>query len=253
MSLKKSLVPALVLTGLTLLVATAVHAAVTENFKQTYPLNADGEIRVDNVNGSIEIVAWDKPEVALEAEKRAKNEEDLQRVHLKIDATATRFTVKTEYEKKSGWFGGNVDASVHYKLMVPAGARLDKIDSVNSDITVTGVRGSVNLDTVNGRITATGLAADARLDTTNGSLSAEFASLDQVHTVKLDSTNGSAEVILPKGASARIRTSTVNGHCRVEQPIKLSRTGRDLAGEIGSGGPEISLDTVNGGIAVREK
>ena len=110
--------------------------------------------------------------------------------------------------------------------MVPAGVKLDKIDSVNSDITVSGVHGSVNLDTVNGSIEATGLMADARLDSVNGSLSAEFASVDKVSDVKLDSVNGRASVTLPKGASASIEADSVNGRVTVDQAIKLGKTGR---------------------------
>jgi DUF4097 and DUF4098 domain-containing protein YvlB len=129
-----------------------------------------------------------------------------------------------------------------------------RIDTVNSNITVTGVQGTVNLDTVNGTITARGLRADASLESVNGSLSAEFDSLEQVREVKLDSVNGRAEVTLPKDASAELRADTVNGRVAVDQAIKLGKTGRrSLSGTIGSGpGPRISLETVNGGIAVHE-
>ena len=236
-----------------LALAPATHASVTEGFKQSYPLAADGTIHLDNVNGDIEIIAWDKAEVSLEAEKKGRTDEDLKRVTLEIDSSPTKLSIKTKYARKSGWFSGSVNASVRFKLMVPAGARLQKIDTVNSDITVTGVRGAVNLDTVNGSITATGLAADARLDSVNGSLSAEFASLDGVSEVKLDSVNGRASVTLPKGAGARIDADSVNGRVSIDQPVKLGKIRRhSVTGQIGTGGPDISIETVNGGITIRE-
>jgi DUF4097 and DUF4098 domain-containing protein YvlB len=250
MTLKELRLPALVLTGLVF--AATTRAAVTEKFSQTYPLAANGTVHLENVNGDIDIVAWDKAEVSLEAEKRGKTDADLAKVTLEIDSTPTKLSVKTKYAKASLF--GNVNASVRYKLMVPAGARLERIDSVNSDITVTGVRGSVNLDTVNGRVTATGLAADARLDSVNGSLSAEFASLDGVREVKLDSVNGRASVTLPKGAGASIDADSVNGSVSIDQQVKLGKVRRhSLTGQIGTGGPEISLETVNGSISIREK
>jgi hypothetical protein len=245
--------PALLLTTALLALAPAARASVTETFKQTYPLTANGTIHLDNVNGDIDIVAWDKAEVSLEAEKKGKTDEDLAKVTLEIDATPSKLSIKTKYAKKSGW-SGNVNASVRYKLMVPAGVRLDKIDTVNSDITITGVRGSVDLDTVNGRITATGLAGDVKLDSVNGSLSAEFASLDGVESVKLDSVNGRASVTLPKGASARIDADSVNGSVDIQQQVKLGKIRRhSFTGEIGSGGPQIELETVNGSISIKEK
>lgn len=242
----------LLLTAALLALLPAAGATVTENFKQSYPLAANGTIHLDNVNGDIDIVAWDKAEVSLEAEKKGKTDADLAKVTLEIDASASKLSIKTKYAK-TGLFG-SVNASVRYKLMVPAGVRLEKINSVNSDITVTGVRGAVDLDTVNGRITATGLASDARLDSVNGTLSAEFASLEGVRKVKLDSVNGRASVTLPKGASARIDADSVNGSVSVDQQVKLGKMRRhSLDAEIGTGGPDISIETVNGSIAIREK
>jgi DUF4097 and DUF4098 domain-containing protein YvlB len=76
-----------------------------------------------------------------------------------------------------------------------------------------------------------------------------------VRDVKLDSVNGRAEITLPKGASAEISADSVNGRVSVDQAIKLGKAGHhSLTGGIGGGGgPRIVLDTVNGGIAVRER
>jgi hypothetical protein len=245
------------LLAILLALVSGARAAVTETFTHTYPLTPDGLVRLENVNGDITLIAWDKAEVSLVAEKRAKDDDDLRRVEIIIDPAPDRLVIKTKYAKKSAWsfFGNWSNASVRYKLMVPAGVRLDKISSVNSDITVTGVHGAVGLETVNGRIEANGLAGDARLESVNGSLRAAFDSVEHVREVKLESVNGSAEITLPKGASASIRTSSVNGGSRIDQPIRLSKSGsRHLSGEIGPGpGPEITIETVNGGISIRER
>jgi len=237
--------------------AANADATVTETVTKSFNVNADVVISLDNVNGDIDVTAWDKPEVSLVADKRAKDDEELHRLDIIIDADPARLAIKTKYAKKSGFsfFGGwNNNSSVRYKLMVPAGAKLDKIDSVNSDITVAGVHGAVKLETVNGRIEASGLMGDAKLESVNGSLRAEFASVEKVQSVHLESVNGRAEVALPKGANASIRTSSVNGSSNIDQPIKLSKSGRhSLSGDIGTGGPSITLETVNGSISVREK
>ncbi len=257
---------ALLFSATLIALAPTTRGTVTETFKQTYPLAPEGIIHLENVNGDITIKAWDRSEVALEAEKQAKNDEELQQIKLLISSSnwnvngrsTSKLTIKTQFPKAHLGFlsfgHGSSTGSVRYRLMVPAGARLDKIDSVNSDITVAGVRGSVELETVNGRITATGLAADARLESVNGSLSAEFASLDGVQKVKLDSVNGRASVVLPKGAGARIDADSVNGGVSIDQAVTLGKIHRhSLTGQIGSGGPDISLETVNGGISIKEK
>jgi hypothetical protein len=236
--------------------ASVARASVTETFTHTYALNADGVVHLENVNGDIDIIGWDKAEVSLVAEKRGKDDDELKRIEIIIEDSPARLAIKTKYSKSSGWhfFGNWGNASVRYKLMVPAGVRLDKIASVNSDINVDGVQGPVSLETVNGRVMAKGLMADAKIESVNGGLHAEFAAVDRVHEVKLESVNGGAEVVLPKGAGASVRTSSVNGGSSIDQPIRLSKTGRHhLSGEIGSGGPSIHIETVNGGISVREK
>src|SRR5690349_20280840 len=81
--------------GLTL----AASAKVTEKFAQRYPLDATGSIRLENINGSVEIIAWDKAEVSLEAEKSANNQDALARMHLKIESTPSKLSIKTEHEK----------------------------------------------------------------------------------------------------------------------------------------------------------
>lgn len=254
MTLKELRLPALLLTAALLAAATAACATETESIKQSYPLAADGTVHLENVNGDITITAWDKPEVSLEAEKRANNAENLAKITLEIEATPAKLSIKTKFPK-TGWFKRGNNASVRYRLMVPAGVRLQKISSVNSDVTVTGVEGTVNLDTVNGSIAAQGLKADARLASVNGSLRAGFASVENVNEVRLDTVNGRAEVALPKDASAEIQADSVNGRVTVDQPIRLGQVGRRaLSGSIGNGnGPRIVLDTVNGGIAIHER
>ena len=230
-----------------------VHASVTEPFSQTCPLDPKGSISLNNMNGPVEIVGWDKSEVSINAIKETSNEEGLKRIQIKVDSTPDQLVIKTEYEKT--WkFWATFQANVHYTLHVPAGARLDKINTVNANITVTGVHGYVNLDTVNGSIHASGLMANARLDSVNGHLSAEFDSLDLAQHVKLESVNGRVEIVLPKGAGASISTRSVNGSTHVDQAIRLEKSGHlGVSGQIGTGGPVITLETINGSIAVKEK
>lgn len=238
------------LTSLLAFAATAASAKVTENFAQTYPLEANGSIRVENVNGSVEIVAWDKAEVSLVAEKSAKTEEGLKRMNLKIESTPRRLSIKTEYEKK--WkFWDNMNAQVRYKLMVPAGVTLEKIGVVNANIHVTGVTGSVNLDTVNGSIEAEGLAGPGEFDTVNGSIQVTYVSLAGRPGISLDTVNGSCTLTLPADAAFDLDADTVNGRVSCDFPITLEKSGRhELRGAVNGGGTQVEMESVNGGLSV---
>src|SRR6266542_1460 len=78
--------------------APAVFAAneVREEFRQTYPLDKQGKVRLDNVNGDVRIVTWDREEIKVEAIKRAKKQEHLDEVKIEVDAKADRIRIKTK-------------------------------------------------------------------------------------------------------------------------------------------------------------
>lgn len=241
--------PSLLLAALAL-VATA-HATVTEKFSQTYPLNADGVVSLDSINGRVEIVGWDKNEVSVEAEKIASDDAGLKRIEIVVDASPARVAIKTKHEKK--WFSLSFKrAEVRYTLRVPATASLRKIDVVNADVTVRGVRGYVDLESVNGSIDADGLTAGGRFDTVNGSIRAAFTKLSAGDRIVLDTVNGSCTATLPADAAFTLKADSVNGSISCDFPITIGKSGRShLNGAVNGGGAEIVLDSVNGGLSVR--
>jgi hypothetical protein len=230
--------------------ATAGFAKVTEKFAQTYPLDANGSIRLENVNGSVEIVAWDRNEVSLEAEKSARNEEGLARMQLRIQSDNRRLSIKTEYEKK--WkFWENMNAQVHYKLMVPAGAALDSIEVVNADIRVHGVTGAVELESVNGGIEAEGVAGNGKFNTVNGTIRVTYAAMPVGGRISLGTVNGTCKLTLPADAAFDFDADTVNGRIRCDFPITLRDSGkREMHGAVNGGGTRVTLESVNGSLSV---
>lgn len=235
---------------ITALLATVASAKVTEKFAQTYPLDADGSIRVENVNGTVEIVAWDKNEVSLQAEKSARSDEGLARLHLKIESDNRRLSVKTEHEKK--WkFWDNENAQVRYTLRVPASARLERVAVVNANIRISGVKGDIHLESVNGNIDAEGLAGAGHFDTVNGSIRVAYATLPASGDVSLDTVNGTCKVTLPDKSAFDLDADTVNGRISCDFPITLGKSGRrELRGAVNGGGTDISLESVNGSLTV---
>ncbi|MDP1581425.1 MAG: hypothetical protein Q8M02_14220 [Candidatus Didemnitutus sp.] len=234
-----------------LAVAVAAHAKVSETISRTYPFNADGVISLSNINGEVEIIAWDRHEVSLEAEKIASHQEGLQRMTILIEHTPALLVIKTELEKK--WkFWRTARTEVRYKLRVPAGASLQKVGVVNSRIIVRGVRGFVNLDSINGSIIADGLATGGRFDTINGSITVSFAALDASSRVVLDTVNGSCTVKFPESTAFSLAADTINGSITCEFPLTITKKSRrTLRGDVNGGGPRVVLDAVNGNLNVR--
>jgi DUF4097 and DUF4098 domain-containing protein YvlB len=175
------------------------------------------------------------------------------------DASADYVRIETRHPKnESGWlnWGNDGGGSVAYDLSVPADVTLDAIETVNGDVSIHAVSGTVKATTVNGGLEVGNLVADVSLETVNGEITADFETLGAGQRVDADAVNGRIELLLPADASARINAETVNGSIDADdfglEPEK-GFVGRDLSGEIGGGDARISLDTVNGSIKIRKK
>lgn len=240
------------------LLVTAASAKVTEKFSQTHRLPAGGTVALTNLNGDIEIVGWDKAEVSIEAEKSARDADDLKRIEIIVEATADQVSIKTKHHKRDdeSWWRrhGDTFGAVHYVVHVPVQLARLKIDAMNSNISTEKVRAAVKLETMNGRIRAIGLTGDAELDTMNGRIMASFDRLAAGQKVDVDTMNGQCEIFVPTDASARVTASSMNGRVSSELPMTLEKSSRrSLRGALGKGEASLSLDSMNGSLSIRAR
>jgi hypothetical protein len=218
------------------------NEAVREEFHQTL-----------NINGSVHISVWDQNQVKVDALKRARDNERLKNIEIRVNARPETISIETHYRDEGDDWGHHVNpGSVEYTLTVPRTARLDEIKLINGALDVTDVNGEVRASCINGKLTARGLGGRAKLETINGTLDAEFNHLQ--NSVDLSSVNGSLSLTLPSDAKANIEASTVHGGIDNNFGLHANNhhwVGHDLRGELGGGGTEINLHNVNGAIELR--
>jgi hypothetical protein len=171
-----------------------------EEMHQTYPLARDGRLSLGNVNGSVRLSVWDRPEVKLDAVKSARNKKDLEKVNIEVESKADRLAVRTRHWESTSWWGWrrSSSGSVDYTLTVPRSVRLEDISNVNGLIEIEGARGHVKASTVNGALRALGLAGSADLSSVNGTVKVAFVSLAQVKSVSAGTVNGGVRIHLEK-------------------------------------------------------
>jgi len=244
----------LVLVSLaTIAFAQAVFAAkeVREEFHQTYPLDREGKVQLENVNGDVRIVTWDREEIKVDAIKSATKQEHLEEVKIEVDAKSDRIRVNTKYPDSKLRRNKDNSVSVEYVLTVPKQSRLERINTVNGGVEIEMAGGDVKASSVNGNVTAVGLAGQVELSTVNGSVKASFAELKKA--VSLKSVNGSVTVSLPTEANAKVSANTLTGGIKSDFSLPVKKhfpIGQNLDGKLGEGGPAIELSTVNGGIRI---
>ena len=240
--------------------ALGAHAsdshAYTEEFHQTYALNPDGRVELDNINGAVHISSWDRNEVKVDAVKYAGTKERLEEAKIEIESGKEYLEIRTKYpdhQNNFNWGSRNNPAGIEYTLTVPRNARLDEIKLINGSLDITGVSGEVRASCINGKLVAHNLSGRAELSTINGHLDARFDQLSG-KSVELNSVNGSLELTIPSDSKAEIEASTVSGGIENDFGLHVNNhryVGHDLRGELGNGGPRIKLENVNGRIEIR--
>jgi DUF4097 and DUF4098 domain-containing protein YvlB len=240
-----------VLLGIALLGAAGARAQgrlVSEDFLRTLPLPSGGVFELTNVNGSIEVDAWDKAQVEIRARKTTRGSAaDLDRVQIAVDAQPGEVAVRTLYPESKG-----LDVTVEYRIRVPAHVVLKRVETVNGMVHARGVTGTGLLRSVNGNVEL--LEGAGRFDarSTNGNVRIELNQLPSGSPISIETVNGNVVLALPADADAELDILSMNGDFRSELPVMLRGrlSSRDFHGELGRGGGLVKVRTVNGGIRV---
>jgi hypothetical protein len=247
-----------VLTSLWILVLGAAFAVSADQpyedlLDQTFAVSPTAQVSLDNVNGDASIEIWDRDEVRVQAVKRASSPDLLAALRIDIDASGDRVDIDTHYPNTHG---SGQSMSVEYTLTVPRHANVDSIELVNGNLRILDVEGGVAADCVNGTIRASGLAGRIELESVNGTVELEVGRLDPGGKISVESVNGSLEIFLPAAADVAVHAETVNGSITNDLGLEVRKgryVGSSMHGVVGSGGAELSLETVNGPISVRAR
>jgi hypothetical protein len=145
----------------------------------------------------------------------------------------------------------NNDVQVRFAVHVPAGVVFVG-KTVNGGVDASRLNGNVVLNTVNGSLTFS-TTGEARANTVNGSIRGEMGQANWTGTLQISTVNGGITLSLPGDLSSDVQITTVNGDIQSEFPVtvkgRISR--RKLEGTIGAGGRVLSLNTVNGNVALK--
>jgi hypothetical protein len=219
-----------------------------EVFVRTLPLSAGGSFVLENVNGSVQVEGWDRDEVEVRAVKTSITDpRDLDQVKIEVDTHPGQVAVHTRYPQGEG-----AQVAVEYHVRVPYRVLLGSIETVNGSVVVRGIEGSGQLRSVNGNVEVLNSSGRFNAKTTNGDLRLELRELRDGAPMDIETVNGSVILGLPSNAHAHLKVLSMNGDVTSDFPV--TSTPAPLASHafrahIGrSGGGDISVRTVNGGI-----
>jgi len=238
-----------------LLASGSLFASVTEEETFSFTLDDGGRFSISNVNGSITVTGAGGNSVEIIAIKKAKNQKDLDAIEIEISHSASEIEIETELGNSNNWYSfGSTSGQVRYEIIVPGGTDLDSVETVNGDVTISGVSGNVSAESVNGDLDINDLVGDVHLSTVNGSVNAAFAKCEGEQAIKTETVNGRVTISLPESSDVQITADTLNGGINGRDfglQTDKGFVGSDLNGKIGSGSARLNIDTVNGSIKIR--
>ena len=238
--------------------------AGAEDFRWQGRLAPGKTIEIKGVNGDIEAAPATGSEVEVTAVKTSRHR-DPKDVEIKVVEHAERrhdlrrLPVELgSHERVRAGSEGHMnsrdnDVDVHFTVRVPAGVRF-AARTVNGSVEAIDLSAEVDVSTVNGSIEATSRGI-VKGETVNGSIKASLGEADWTGPLSFSTVNGSITIDLPSDVSAEVRASVVNGDIETDFPLTVKgKWGpRSMKGTLGSGGRQLELETVNGGIKLRKR
>jgi hypothetical protein len=254
-----------------------------ETIRKSFTFSAGGAHRIleiDNVFGSIEVVGGQSDQVQLvvsktiRAETKAKLEEARKKVSLDItqEGDSLRFYVNGPFRcdcTNCVSFHGDEGYRVKmdFELQIPRDIEIN-LKTVNAGhIRVRNVTGNFQVGNVNGGIEMKEIAGSGKVHTVNGPVRVYFRENPRANS-DFKSLNGNVELYFQPNLSADFRFKTFNGGIYSDFPVTslpvrameqerrgakvIFRTDRFSGGRVGSGGPEIRLENLNGNIRILE-
>lgn len=210
-----------------------------------------GHLSVNTMNGGIDVTGEDRPDVSLEARVRAwalsqsEANDLLNQIAIDTDGGEVR-----DHGPHPSFFG-RTGYSIDYQLHVPRHLTAE-FHTMNGGIDLARLDGPIHFATTNGGVSLDHLSGDVQGSTVNGGLNISLSGDHwQGGGLHAQTTNGRIDLTLPDHYSAHLETATVNGGISLNFPITIQGNIRNsLNTDLGSGGPTVHVQTVNGGVTI---
>lgn len=267
------------------LTAMAWSAEVEEHEKIHKTFSGAKSIEIDNVNGSIQVEAWNGPDIQADIEKTLRADDadraEAAKREVKLDVSQAGGDVKLYVDgpfrchcddggfrsrnNMNEWRHRGYRVDFDYRISVPAGTKLYLSTINHGSIKVANTAGDFDVENVNGGIEMLEIAGSGRVHAINGRVNVLFARNPERES-SFGSLNGGVDIAFQPDLNADARVKTMNGGIYTDFPVtylpvvaatpqrrdgKFVYRSNEFTGvRIGRGGPELKFDTLNGSIRI---
>jgi hypothetical protein len=218
-------------------------------WEKSFELPPGSHVSVVNVHGSVLVQGWDRDEVEATVAMRSEAATDqLDDVQVAVEARSHAVSFHTLYPA-----GLDTPIRVDYRLRVPRQVWLDELSTLDGEIVIHDVAGSIQARNLHGDIAGINVSGSVVAHALTGNIMMSLRSLPERHEpFTLATINGNVDLVLPAQANANLELSTVAGNIAGEYPYRVSSVPGDSTRHavVGAGGVRMELTTVRGNIRV---
>ena len=178
-----------------------------------YDVDADVTLSVENIDGAIRIYGTDKPEVRVQAIKRAYNTERLHGIVVDVKASRKQVAITTSFPPRKNAVSDR-SGTVDYIIVVPQTARVTELKLTNGEIQLEGLRpgGSATARLVNGWLGAHNCFANLDLGVETGRLDLAYGWWENREVaIKAAIARGNIRAIFPSDAALNLSAMAPEG------------------------------------------
>lgn len=210
-------------------------------FEREVAAQAHGVVNVSNVNGTIDVTAWDRAAVAVKAELGADVD------HVEVTSSGDHTVIRVQLRPHSHDWGHD---ETHLRVQVPKDSSLE-VSGVSANVTSAGVLGAQHLKTVSGDVTAEIGGSEIDVKSVSGSL--KLRGKGQPAKLHVSTVSGDLEL---KHAAGDLEATTVSGEIIADLESAHSVRLRSTSGDINFEGrllrgADFDAQSVNGDLKVR--
>ena len=219
-----------------LLIFACGPALAGQSVDETWDLDMDATVSIENIAGRIDIEGWDQPTARLTGELGDSVDE--------LEVTASDSSLKINVDNRNS---RNIDSTI-LKLMVPMGVNIDAM-SISADITVDSLE--------NDKLSASSVSGDVEVDINSKRITIESVSGDvrfsgQTERISAESVSGDIDL---SGISGELSATTVSGDVELQAGMidsgKLETVSGDLtfSGELSSNA-RLTAESMSGDVEI---
>jgi hypothetical protein len=252
--------------------ATAALAQLEDRSTDRRTFSGVRELVIDNLNGTVQVTAGTGAavEMTITTTLRARSADRLAlaKQEIKVDITQQggllRAIADGPFRRGYGGWDNTYEFTHDFEVRVPMSIVLD-LRTVNSRLSVKGTAGEFKIRGVNGGIEMEDVEGSGSVETVNGPLGVTFAR-NPSGPVSFKSVNGTITASFRSGLNADLNLKTFHGEVFTDFPTSMLagaperrdgalfwRRNNSMSARIGSGGPQLRFETVNGDVLIRNR